>query len=201
MRPVFSVTSTLSRSYWEEGLRTSQQSKQSTLPLPLLHIALTKGRERAAKRLLQEYGDIDQQSGSFGNALQAAIAGGKLSLVKAVVDAGANLHILSGTYGSPLAAASVLKTKDPADERHEVLEYLLAQESWGHPSDFLRREGYHGLLKEALRVAARRSCVEVMKLLLKQGATATKSALEAAALGGPIELVNALGGKVNWLLL
>lgn len=69
-----------------------------------LQIALVSGKTRKVRQLLKTCNNINEETGFFGNALAAAIASRKVSLVKLVVDAGARLD-LRGRFGFPLCAA------------------------------------------------------------------------------------------------
>ncbi|CAD0011900.1 unnamed protein product, partial [Aureobasidium pullulans] len=121
------------------------------------------GKERQAKALFVEYGDVNQQTGFFGNALQAAVCGGKLSLVKALADRGARLEV-RGLYGYPLRAAVVLG--------HENMVRWLLEEAKADPN----LEDIE--LGDCLQAAAFKGHLGIIHLLLQHEAN-----LEG--LGGP----------------
>ncbi|CAC9886016.1 unnamed protein product [Aureobasidium pullulans] len=128
-----------------------------------LQVALFSGKERQAKGLFVRYGDVNQQTGFFGNALQAAVCGGKLSLVKALADRGARLEV-RGLYGYPLRAAVVLG--------HENMVRWLLEEAKADPN----LEDIE--LGDCLQAAAFKGHLGIIHLLLQHEAN-----LEG--LGGP----------------
>ncbi|KAK7521253.1 ankyrin repeat-containing domain protein [Phyllosticta citriasiana] len=84
-----------------------------------LQVALHGCMEKESKRQLQGYPDINAEVGYFGNALQAAIIGGKLSHVQLVHKAGASLDS-RGSFGFPIRAAAIAS-------RDDILLWLLDQ--------------------------------------------------------------------------
>lgn len=107
-----------------------------------LQIALAGGKMRRAKLLLQSCTDTNEEKGFFSNALAAAIASEKLSIVQLVLDAGANIK-LRGRYGFSLRAAVIInnfeitkclleKGTDPNEEDHELGDALQAAASRGN---------------------------------------------------------------------
>lgn len=128
-----------------------------------LQVALFGGKERQAKALFVRYGDINQQTGFFGNALQAAVCGGKLSLVKALADREARFEV-RGLYGYPLRAAVVLG--------HESMVRWLLEEAKADPNI----ENIE--LGDCLQAAAFKGHLGIINLLLQHEAN-----LEG--LGGP----------------
>ncbi|KAK7523860.1 ankyrin repeat-containing domain protein [Phyllosticta citriasiana] len=84
-----------------------------------LQVALHGCMEKESKRQLQGYPDINVEVGYFGNALQAAIIGGKLSHVQLVHKAGASLDS-RGSFGFPIRAAAIAS-------RDDILLWLLDQ--------------------------------------------------------------------------
>lgn len=84
-----------------------------------LQTALYRRKERHANNLITKHTSINAWSGFFGNALQAAICGGKLNLVKSLVEREARLDT-RGRFGYPLRAAAVLGHKD-------IVHWLLAE--------------------------------------------------------------------------
>ena len=56
--------------------------------------------------LLERGADVNAQGGLYGNALQAAAAGGHLSIVEFLLERGADVNVQGGYYGSALGAAA-----------------------------------------------------------------------------------------------
>ncbi|KAI0568064.1 Ank-4 multi-domain protein, partial [Pyrenophora tritici-repentis] len=50
------------------------------------------GHEQVVKTLIDQGAEVNAQGGEYGNALQAALAGGYEQVVKALLDAGAHQH-------------------------------------------------------------------------------------------------------------
>ncbi|PYH38640.1 ankyrin repeat domain-containing protein [Aspergillus neoniger CBS 115656] len=105
---------------------------------------------RRAKLLLQSCTDINEEKGFFSNALAAAIASEKLSIVQLVLDAGANIK-LRGRYGFPLRAAVIINN-------FEITKCLLEKGTDPNEEDHE--------LGDALQAAASRGNIEIMSLLL-----------------------------------
>ncbi|THV89369.1 hypothetical protein D6D26_09781, partial [Aureobasidium pullulans] len=120
-----------------------------------LQVALYGRKERKAKALLAGYGDINQQIGYFGNALQAAICGGKLSLVETLTDYRADLG-LRGRYGYPLRVAASFGHRD-------IVQWLLTEQN-ADPN--VKDEE----LGDCLQAAAVNGHAEIVALLLQHGA-------------------------------
>jgi ankyrin repeat protein len=120
-----------------------------------LQVALYGRKERKAKALLAGYGDINQQIGYFGNALQAAICGGKLSLVETLTDYRADLG-LRGRYGYPLRVAAAFGHRD-------IVQWLLTEQN-ANPN--VKDEE----LGDCLQAAAVNGHAEIVALLLQHGA-------------------------------
>lgn len=155
-----------------------------------LQVALYGRKERRAKQLLSRCPDINAKQGYFGNALQAAIAGGKLSLVEAVVAAGAQLD-QRGRFGYPTRAAAIRG-------RAEIIEFLIAK-----GADVNAGDGWVG---GALEAAAAEGNVDVLIVLLRHGANIDASGgffgdvLQAASFGGhekAVVLLLANGAQIN----
>jgi ankyrin repeat protein len=56
--------------------------------------------------LLEKGADVNAQGGYYGNALQAASAGGDEAIVKLLFEKGADFNAQGGYYGNALQAAS-----------------------------------------------------------------------------------------------
>ncbi|KAI2970957.1 hypothetical protein CBS147323_3181 [Aspergillus niger] len=147
-----------------------------------LQVALAGGKMRRAKLLLQVCADIDEEKGFFGNALAAAIASERLSIVQLVLDAGANIE-LRGRYGFPLRAAVIINN-------FEITKCLLEK---GTDPNVIDEE-----LGDALQAAASRGSLEIMSLLLAYKADVQGrgghfgDTLQAAAFGGHEKAVELL---------
>ncbi|KAG9661667.1 hypothetical protein KCU64_g2427, partial [Aureobasidium melanogenum] len=141
----------------------------------ILQVALYGRNEREVNLLIIGYGDINAETGYFGNALHAAICGGTLKLVQYVLAQGADLHT-RGRFGYPLRAAV-------AFGHEEVLQWLLTD-----------KESDPNIQDEELgdcpQTAALKGYLAIMTLLLDQGADVKGSggvdqdALQAACFGG-----------------
>ncbi|GLA47313.1 hypothetical protein AnigIFM63604_001510 [Aspergillus niger] len=147
-----------------------------------LQVALAGGKMRRAKLLLQSCADINEEKGFFGNALAAAIASERLSIVQLVLDAGANIE-LRGRYGFPLRAAVIINN-------FEITKCLLEK---GADPNVIDEE-----LGDALQAAASRGSLEIMSLLLAYKAHVRGrgghfgDTLQAAAFGGHEKAVELL---------
>ncbi|KAK4170565.1 hypothetical protein QBC36DRAFT_341629, partial [Triangularia setosa] len=71
-----------------------------------LHFASLKGLSLAVQSLLEKGAEVNAQGGEYGNALQAASAGGHQDIVKLLLDKGADVNAQGGEYGNALQAAS-----------------------------------------------------------------------------------------------
>jgi hypothetical protein len=76
-----------------------------SVPMPLYYAALL-GFSTVTRLLLNAGADVNAQGGSYGDALQAASAGGHEQVVKTLLDAGADVNAQGGYYGDALRAAS-----------------------------------------------------------------------------------------------
>ncbi|KAL9616329.1 MAG: hypothetical protein Q9160_008792 [Pyrenula sp. 1 TL-2023] len=139
-----------------------------------LQVALYGGKARKTMEIIQKCADINEAKGYFGNAIQAAIAGGKCSLVKSVVEAGARLD-QRGRFGYPLRAAVVA-------DKIEIVRYLLDKGADPNAKD--------DELGDALQAAASKGNLEIMVLLLDSHAVVEGrggffgNTLQAAVFGG-----------------
>ncbi|KAK8171995.1 ankyrin repeat-containing domain protein [Phyllosticta citrichinensis] len=147
-----------------------------------LQVALHGRREKESKRLLAGYADINAEVGYFGNAFQAAIAGGKLSLVQLVHKEGASLGSRGG-FGHPLRVAAIAGKDD-------VLVWLLDQGADPNVQD--------DELGDALQAAASKNHISTMCILLEHGANTDghggffKNPMQAAAYAGHYQAVKLL---------
>ncbi|KAJ9263916.1 hypothetical protein DTO212C5_7334 [Paecilomyces variotii] len=200
--------------------------KPNIRPDPL-QVALFGGRARQVKRSLQVCGDIDEEKGYFGNAVAAAIASGKLTLLQAVVDAGANLNS-RGRFGFPLRAAAIAnhfemtkylleKGLDPNIQDEELGDALQAAASLGNVDIMLLLlahnasvDGFGGHFGNTLQAASFNGHEQAVRLLIEHGASLHTiqvcvtgrypDALQAAVYAGHqeiVELLLAAGAKLN----
>ncbi|KAJ9255993.1 hypothetical protein DTO195F2_6041 [Paecilomyces variotii] len=200
--------------------------KPNIRPDPL-QVALFGGRARQAKRLLQVCSDINEEKGYFGNAVAAAIASGKLTLLQAVVDAGANLDS-RGRFGFPLRAAAIAnnvditrylleKGLDPNVKDKELGDALQAAASLGNVDIMLLLlahnasvDGFGGHFGNTLQAASFNGHAQAVRLLIEHGATLHmkwggvtgryRDALQAAVYAGHqeiVELLLAAGADLN----
>jgi ankyrin repeat protein len=142
-------------------------------------------------KLLDNGTDINAQAGSYGNALQAASAGGSQQIVELLLDAGANVNAQGGEYGNALQVASARGYK-------QIVELLLDT-----GADVNAQSGYYG---NALQAASGRGYKQIVELLLDTGADVNAqsgqygNALQAASAGGSEQIVKLLldaGANVN----
>ncbi|KAK8225382.1 ankyrin repeat-containing domain protein [Phyllosticta capitalensis] len=124
-----------------DGMAGDFSPAESHVPL---QVALYGRKEKAAKRLIEACQDVNEARGYFGNALQAAIAGGKLSLVQLVLEKGGNTNV-RGRFGYPVRAAATRGQDDivkllldhgasPNAQDDELGDPLQAAASKGHLS-------------------------------------------------------------------
>ncbi|KAJ9360367.1 hypothetical protein DTO027B9_1351 [Paecilomyces variotii] len=200
--------------------------KPNIRPDPL-QVALFGGRARQVKRLLQDCGDINEEKGYFGNAIAAAIASRKLTLLQAVVDAGANLDS-RGRFGFPLRAAAIAnhvemtkylleKGLDPNVRDEELGDALQAAASLGNVDIMLLLlahnafvDGFGGHFGNTLQAASFNAHEQAVRLLIEHGASLDRKedmlhgryrdALQAAVYAGHqkiVELLLAAGADLN----
>ncbi|THY36743.1 hypothetical protein D6C99_10091 [Aureobasidium pullulans] len=120
-----------------------------------LQAALYARKEKMVRELIDGQIDVEKQTGPFGNALQAAICGGKLDLVELIINSGADLNC-RGRYGYPLRAAVIF-------EHEEIVHWLL--ENKQADANIADND-----LGDCLQAAAFKGNTRLMKLLLDHGA-------------------------------
>ncbi|PZD28104.1 multiple ankyrin repeat protein single kh domain protein, partial [Pyrenophora tritici-repentis] len=157
-----------------------------SVPMPLYYAA-NLGLGTITRLLLEQGADVNAQGGVYGNALQAASAGGHEQVVKMLLDKGADVNAQGGEYGNALQAAS-------AKGQEQVVKMLLDKGANG---------GFYG---NALQAASARGYEQVVKMLLDKGADVNAqdgeygNALRAASYGGHEQVVKMLldkGADVN----
>ncbi|KFZ15421.1 hypothetical protein V502_05625 [Pseudogymnoascus sp. VKM F-4520 (FW-2644)] len=174
---------------------------------------------------IQEISDLVNALGGFyGNALQAASAGGHEQVVKLLLDKSADVNAQGGFYGNALQAAS--------DEGHKQVVKLLLDKSadvnaqgrfYSNALQAASAEGHEQVVKllldkgadvnaqgryfsTAIYIASYRGHEQIMKLLLNRGADVNVqggycgNALQAASVAGHKQAVKLLldkGADVN----
>ncbi len=135
--------------------------------------------------------DINVQDEAYGNALQAASSRGYETVVRLLLDAGANVNAQGGLYGDALQAAS--------NREHETVIRLLLDAGAN-----VNAQG--GLYGNALQAASAEGHETVIRLLLDAGANVNAqdenhgNALQEASAEGHETVVRLLlekGAKVN----
>ncbi|KAJ4123041.1 hypothetical protein NW768_010033 [Fusarium equiseti] len=124
-----------------------------TIPDPL-QVALLGRKQNQVIAILKDYDDINKEVGTYGNALQAAIAGGDVKMSQLVVQAGADLTV-RGRFGYPLRAAV-------AFNHFRVAKYLLEERIDPNVYD----EEFGGVVETAASIGN----PDMIKLLLSYGA-------------------------------
>ena len=144
-----------------------------------LQLALYRGRASVARTLLAQCEDVNATGGHFGNLIQAAAFGGHETMVRWLIDLGADIHV-RGRYGSPLRAASL--------GGHDAVVRLLLN----HGARTDKAED------NALQAAALNGHFATLKLLISHSEEACnwsacyESALEAASSKAHLEIVQCL---------
>jgi ankyrin repeat protein len=98
---------------------------------------------------------VNAQGGDYGNALQAASAGGHEQIVKLLLKKGADVTAQGGHYNNALQAAS-------AGGYEQIVKLLLSK-----GADIKAQGGYHG---NALQAASANGHGQIVKFLLENGA-------------------------------
>ena len=128
---------------------------------------------------------INAEGGSYGIALQAASQAGRESLVRLLLDGGANIHAQGGRYGTALHAAS--------QGGHESVVRLLLDRG----ADIHAQGGRYGT---ALHAASQGGHESVVRLLLDRGADVNakswdgQTALHISAERGDLSITQLLLG-------
>ncbi|KAI1360880.1 ankyrin repeat-containing domain protein [Xylaria arbuscula] len=202
------------------ALKTDES--ESPFPHDTLQAALYSGRSGAtvAMRLLKRLGDVNSEGGRFGNALQAACAGGYSPAVRWLLEHGANANS-KGRYGSALKAACLGGHNDvvnilleagaksgpspgfdafeaaASQNRLSTLVLLMdqAQKMMDHVDiNSLRpKNPVQNPLSSALESACLRGHVDIARYLLDNGARSVAAlALEGAFISGHEEIISML---------
>ena len=150
---------------------------------PPLYYASFAGLLYSVKLMLGRGVDVNAQGGYYGNALQAAVAGGHKSVVTLLLESGADPQSRGGKYGYALQAASA--------KGHEDIANLLLV----HGANMNAQGKDQG---SALYLASLLGHKRVISLLLDKGADVNAkggqfgNALQAACLRGEEEVVKLL---------
>ncbi|PZC88995.1 multiple ankyrin repeat protein single kh domain protein, partial [Pyrenophora tritici-repentis] len=194
-----------------------------SVPMPLYYAA-NLGLGTITRLLLEQGADVNAQGGVYGNALQAASAGGHEQVVKMLLDKGADVNAQGGEYGNALQAAS-------AKGQEQVVKMLLDKGAnvnaqggeYGNALQAASAKGQEQVVKtlldngadvnaqggfygNALQAASARGYEQVVKMLLDKGADVNAqdgeygNALRAASYGGHEQVVKMLldkGADVN----
>ncbi|KAJ7135325.1 hypothetical protein C8R46DRAFT_1201582 [Mycena filopes] len=151
----------------------------------VLQAASVGGHLDIAQLLLEKGAKINLPVGSFGDiTLQAAAVIGHLALTKLLLDYGANPNIHGESGGTALQEAAGMGNM-------EIVELLL-----NYNADINARGSGYGT---ALQIAAFTGRLEVVQFLLAQesGAGSAQMALQAAALGGWLDVVQSIASGVQ----
>lgn len=144
-----------------------------------LQLALYRGRASVARSLLAQCEDVNASGGHFGNLVQAAAFGGHETMVRWLIDRGADVYA-RGRYGSALRAASL--------GGHNAVVHLLS---------------HHGARMDigddnALQAAALNGHIATVKLLLAcseescHWSACYDAALETASFKGHLGIIKVL---------
>jgi ankyrin repeat protein len=172
---------------WKEPTITESLDK---VACPLYYASLA-GLVESARLLLEDGADANAQGGEYGNALQAASAGGHEKVVQQLLDKGADVNAQGGPHGNALQAAS-------AGGHEKVVQRLLDK-----GADVKSQGGFWG---NALQAASAGGHNQVVQWLLDKGADINVqggyygNALQAASLEGRDQVVQQLldkGASVN----
>ncbi|KAK5636768.1 hypothetical protein RRF57_012480 [Xylaria bambusicola] len=162
----------------KEELPRSAHQSESLFPHDTLQAALYSGRPGSvvAMRLLKRLGNVNDEGGRFGNALQAACAGGYLASVRWLLGHGADVNS-TGRYGSALKAASL-------GGHDEVVSLLLQAGARSGPS----RRG----MFDAFEAAASQNRLSTLALLINNSPDAINT-IDEDLLSSKGRIINFLG--------
>lgn len=181
----------LTRRFLDLGVDVNTRSCEGTTALEL---AAANSHEVVVKLLLEKGATMESEPGKNPrSALQAAISGGRLSLVRILINSGADINTHHAYHGTPLQEAAGLRSD-------EMAIFLLQR-----GAEINTPCGRHG---SALQAAAFRGHRALIRVLLAQGADVNfqggeyGNALQAAAIYGMqhldiVELLLEHGADVN----
>ncbi|CAN9201723.1 unnamed protein product [Alternaria alternata] len=164
---------------WEEP---NLEKSDDNIPMPLYYAALL-GISTVTRLLLDAGAEVNAQGGEYGNALQAASAGGYEQVVKTLLYTGAEVNAQGGVYGNALQAASAVG-------HEQVVKTLL------NTGAEVNAQG--GVYGNALQAASVFGHEQIVKTLLDAGAEVNAqggeygNALQAASYRGHEQVVKTL---------
>ena len=135
---------------------TDMERNITSIASPLYYASL-EGLFKLVSKLLEKGADVNAQGGGYGNALQAALAGGHETLAVLLLEKGADVNAQDELYGNALYAALV--------RGHETLAVLLLEKG----ADVNAQGGRYG---NALQAASAEGHEALVALLLEKGARA-----------------------------
>lgn len=158
----------LVRLLMERGVDIHQSNSIGESPLTR---ACAIGSTQIVELLLDNGADIHAQGGSYGTALSAASAHGCLEIVQMLLDKGADVNMRAGLYDNALQSSC---SNGHNGTNKEVLRLLLENGAE------INAQG--GRWHTALRAAATIGDVEVVDMLLREGADVTANCKDNCAL-------------------
>lgn len=175
---------------WANGMKSDNIFAKNT-PTATYYASLLGLDKVLASHLSTSTADVNTQGGTYGTALQAALAHGYEKIVQILLDKDANVNVQGGMYGTALQAASAYG--------HEKIVQLLLDKN----ADVNAQGGRYGT---ALKAASVGGYEKTVQLLLNRGANVNAqqgvyaNALQAAVTGDNEKIVQILlnkGANVN----
>jgi ankyrin repeat protein len=143
--------------YWDLHLAGESFEGEIQSHIQPLYVASLLHITPLVKLLLEDGADVNNQGGTYINALQCAASnGGSIDIVEILVGEGADVNAYGGFHGTALMAASF-------SGNIEVVKFLLV---CGAKTDLVG-----GKFGDVLQAAAWRENLDIIKLLLDSGAS------------------------------